>query len=243
MLPAIVIAGLLLTATAATFEVVRIHDRTVAAIAAGGHAGARGRPRAESSRPRPRHRLSALPNPTALPRPSMPPIPKQAKSQAGSATSPAASGGTELTELTELAALLHRSAAIRSFLEATTRAVADCALAPDAGLARLDQVIQRRGDLLTSVAAAAVSEIPDGSRLRAEFVTALSYSLAADGEFADWVQAVAGGACPLPTLSVSSFQAALSDSGLANDAKAEFLSQWNLLAARFGQPEFRIGQI
>jgi hypothetical protein len=172
----------------------------------------------------------------------MPPIPKTAKNQAGrTAESPA--GTNERTQLSELARLLRRSASIRTRLEATTRAVADCTLAPDLGLSRLDQVIQSRGELLTSVAAAAVSEIPDGSQLRAELVRALSYSLAADGEFATWMGTISGGACPVPTLSVSSFQAALSDSGLANIAKAEFLRQWNPLAARFGQPEFGIGQI
>jgi hypothetical protein len=172
----------------------------------------------------------------------MPPVPKSARSPAGStATSPA--GSSELTQVSELAALLQRSAAVRTLLEATTRAVADCTLAPGLGLSRLDEVIHSRGDLLTSVAAAAVSEIPGGSQMRAEFVSALGYSLAADAEFADWLQTIAGGACPVPTLSVSSFQAALSDSGLANSAKAEFLRQWNPLAARLGEPEFRIGQI
>jgi hypothetical protein len=241
MLPATVIVSLLLAATAATYEVVRIHDRTVAAIAAGARAGG-GRPRPELGPPRPGHRLSPAPNPSALPRPSMPPLPKSAKSPAGStATSPA--GSNELTQVSELAALLQRSAAVRTLLEATTRAVADCSLAPGLGLSRLDEVIRSRGDLLTSVAAAAVSQIPGGGQMRAEFVSALGYSLAADAEFGDWLQTVAGGACPVPTLSVSSFQAALSDSGLANSAKAEFLRQWNPLAARLDEPEFRIGQI
>jgi hypothetical protein len=172
----------------------------------------------------------------------MPPIPKTVTRPAGgTGSSPA--GSTEGTQLSELAGLLRRSAAIRTRLEATTRAVADCTLAPGRGLSRIDRVISSRSELLTSVAAAGVSDIPGGSRLRAEFVGALSYSLAADGEFADWLQTIAGEACPAPTLSVSSFQAALSDSGLANIAKTEFLRQWNPLAARFGQPEFGIGQI
>jgi hypothetical protein len=242
LLPATVIVGLLLAATAATYEVVRIHDRTVAAIAAGARASDRVQQPAEPARRPARHRLGRLPNPTALPRPSMPPIPKTATSRAGS-TGRGAAGTNEPAQLRELAALLRRSAAIRTLLEATTRAVADCALAPDLGLSRLHQVIQRRGALLSSVAAAAVSEISDGGQLRAELVSALSYSLAADGEFANWMGTISGGACPVPTLSVSSFQAALSDSDLANGAKAEFLRQWNPLAARFGQPEFGTGQI
>ncbi len=172
----------------------------------------------------------------------MPPIPKTTNSRAGrTARSPA--GTSELTQLTELTALLRRSAATRTLLEATTHAVADCTLAPDRGLSRLDQVIQSRGELLTSVAGAAVSQIPDGSQLRAELVSALSYSLAADAEFATWLGTISAGACPVPTLSVSSFQAALSDSGLANSAKAEFLRQWNPLAAGLDQPEFGVGQI
>ncbi len=239
LLPATVIVGLLLTATAATYEVVRVHDRTVAAIDSGAGGSDRPHPQAGPDR---RHRLSLVPSRAALTRPRMPPIPKTTNSRAGrTARSPA--GTSELTQLTELTALLRRSAATRTLLEATTHAVADCTLAPDRGLSRLDQVIQSRGELLTSVAAAAVSQIPDGSQLRAELVSALSYSLAADAEFATWLGTISGGACPVPTLSVSSFQAALSDSGLANSAKAEFLRQWNPLAAGFDQPEFGVGQI
>jgi hypothetical protein len=179
----------------------------------------------------------------------MPPVQKtvarparsSARSPAGSARVPA--GSAEGAQLRELAALLRRSAAVRTLLEATTRAVADCTLAPDSGLSRVDRVISSRRGLLASAGAAAVTHIPGGSRLRAEFVSALRYSLAADSEFADWLQTIARGACPVPTLSVSSFQAALSDSGLANAAKTEFLRQWNPLAARYGQPEFGIGQI
>jgi hypothetical protein len=172
----------------------------------------------------------------------MPPIPKPAKSPGGSATGNPG-GSTELTQLSELASLLRRSAAVRARLEATTRAVDECTLSADLGLSRLDQVIVSRSELLASVAATDISQIPDGSQLRAEFVSALGFSLAADGEFADWLRSVAGGACPVPTLSVSSFQAAQSDSGLANAAKVEFLRQWNLLAGRFGEPEFRASQI
>ncbi len=178
------------------------------------------------------------------------PAPSTARSRAAStARSPAAStarstaGSTEGAELRELAALLRRSAAVRTLLEATTRAVADCTLAADEGLSRLDRVISSRRELLAGVAAAAVTEVPGGRQLRAELLSALGYSLAADREFADWLRTSARRGCPVPTLSVSSFRAALSDSDLANAAKAEFVQQWNPLAARFGQPQFRATQI
>jgi hypothetical protein len=246
VLPVCVIVALLLAATAATYQVIRIHDRTVAADAAAARASGRDRPspsppgRPSRIRPRP------VPSASALGRPSLPPIPRPVTHRAGkTATKRAgrAAGSTESTQLGELAALLRRSAAVRSLLDATTRAVADCALAPGQGLSRLDRVILSRSELLASVAAATVSEVPEGSQLRAEFVSALRFSLAADSEFADWLRAVGGEACPVPTLSVSSFQAALTDSDLADAAKTEFLLQWNPLAARSGQPVFGVGQI
>lgn len=232
------IAVLLLAATAATYQVIRIHDRTVAAIAA----SARDQPSpATASRP-PTIHVRPAPHATVLPRPSLPPIPKRFLRQAGSAARRHA-GSTESAQLSELAALLRRSATVRSLLDATTGSVADCTLAPGQGLSRLDRVIVSRSELLASVASATVSEVPDGSQLRAEFVSALRFSLAADSEFADWLRAVAGQSCPVPTLSVSSFLAALSDSDLADAAKAELLLQWNPLAARSGQPVFGVGQI
>ncbi len=192
----------------------------------------------------------------------MPPVQKTvtrrarsaARSPAGSARSPAGgarnpgsarspAGSTERAQLRELATLLRRSVAVRTLLEATTRAVADCSLAPDVGLSRVDRVISSRRELLASVAATAITKVQGGSRLEAELVAALRYSLAADSQFADWLRTIAGAACPVPTLSVSSFQAALSDSDLANAAKTEFLQVWNPLAARYGQPEFGFGQI
>jgi hypothetical protein len=265
LLPVTVIVALLLAATAATYEVMRIHDRAVAAFAAEARDSSRSRPRADSpsqgspTRPRPVPRLGAPARPT------LPPMPRvtgragstakrspgnTAKGSAGStpkgsagSTAKGSAARTELAQLTDLAALLRRSAAVRALLEATTRAVANCTLASGQGLPRLDRVIVSRSELLASVAAAAVTKIPDGSQLRAKFVSALRFSLAADGEFADWLRAIAGQACPVPTLSDSSFQAALSDSQLADAAKVEFLRQWNPLAARAGQPEFGVGQI
>jgi hypothetical protein len=257
LLPVTVIVALLLAATAATYEVMRIHDRAVAAFAAEARASSRSRPRADfpglgsPTRPGPVPRLGAPARPT------LPPMPRAtgragstaegspgntAKGSAGS-TAKGSAGSTELAQLTDLAALLRRSAAVRALLEATTRAVANCTLASGQGLPRLDRVIVSRSELLASVAAASVTKIPDGSQLRAGFVTALRFSLAADGEFADWLRAIAGQACPVPTLSDSSFQAALSASQLADAAKVEFLRQWNPLAARAGQPEFGVGQI
>lgn len=250
LLPVCVITALLLAATAATYQVVRIHDRTAAAIAASARASARAAARdrpspAAASRP-PLTRIRPVPRLAVLPRPSLPPIPKKYLRQAGRTAgrhAESAAGSTESAQLGELAVLLRRSVTLRSLLNATTRAVADCTLAPGQGLSRLDRVIASRSELLASVAAATVSQVPGGSRLRAEFVSALRFSLAADSEFADWLRTVAGESCPVPTLSVSSFLAALSDSDLADAAKAELLLEWNPLAARSGEPVFGVGQI
>jgi hypothetical protein len=244
--PVCVIAALLLAASAATYQVIRIHDRTVAAIAASDRASGRDRPSPSApSRPSLIHIRPAGRAP-ALPRPSLPPIPRKFLRQAGRTAgrhAESTAGSTESAQLSDFAALLRRSANVRSLLDATTRAVADCTLAPGQGLSRLGRVIVSRSELLASVAGATVSQVPAGSQLRAAFVNALRFSLAADSEFADWLRAVAGQSCPVPTLSVSSFLAALSDSDLADAAKAALLLLWNPLAARSGQPVFGVGQI
>jgi hypothetical protein len=266
VLPAAMIAGLLVAASTATYAVIRVHERTAAGTWAGvggqtgqpgpgsGRPGQPGRARSapagsaglRSRRPGSAHSPGSahppgslrrphplpLPRPTALPRPSLP-----------TGTSPGRS--TEAAELGQVAALLRRSAAVRSVLDATTRAIASCQLPSGAGLSRLKGVIVTRTGLLESAAATQVAAVPGGGRLQASLVDAMRFSLAADTEFAAWAADVgnAGDSCPVPTLSDSSFQTALTDSALASAAKAQFLQQWNQLAAASGEPAFRGSQI
>jgi hypothetical protein len=255
VLPAALIGVLLFAATGATYEVVRVHDRAAAAQSV---AGARLRQQVSHHRHHPVRR--AGPGPPAAR--TLPPSPRPAGSPTPASPAPASpapaspvpattvppttgpAGGTEAAELGQITTLLRRSATIRTELNATTRAVASCALSTGGGLARIETVIRARTEVLDAAVGATVSAISGGARLRAELVEAMRYSLAADSQFADWLRDLSGwDACPVPTVSNSSYLAGLTDSTLAGAAKAGFLRQWNQLAASFGQPAFSAGQI
>jgi hypothetical protein len=240
VLPAAIIGLLLFAAIGATYEVVRFHDRVAAEESI---AQARLRvPARQHRHSRPRHagpgQSAVRTQPRARPLPRPGPIPAGATPTVGPAR------GAEVAELGQITALLERSAAIRTILSTTTSRVASCELSMAGGLARVETVIRGRTELLDAAVAMTVSAIPDGDQLRGELVAALRFSLGADSQFADWMRDLSGwGTCPVPTLANSSYQAGLTDSALAAAAKADFLRQWNQLAAGFGQPAFGAGQI
>jgi hypothetical protein len=247
VLPAVAVAGLLLAASIGTYQIVRIHDRMVAAAIAAARYGsssrdpATGRSPGPAGRSHPAPRLTPVARPHRLPRlkplPRMPPLPRLRHRPAASQAA-----DSERGELTRLASLLQRSASVRTDLNAATHAVADCVMAPATGLRSIEEVIGDRSQLLDAAVQAPVASIPDGAGLLAELVSGLRFSLAADGQFANWASGL-GDTCPVPTLASSSFQAALSDSGRANTAKSQFLEQWNPLAAGYRLPTFRADQI
>jgi hypothetical protein len=136
-----------------------------------------------------------------------------------------------------LDAVLDASAASRAKLNAAIARVED-RTAVEQALGDLRAVGGERQAQLDAVAAADLSALPAGERLRALLADALRCSLAADRSFVRWGQAVQGGG-----RGGGDYEEAQRLSLLAGDAKARFLTVWNPVAARHQLRERSSAQI
>ncbi|GAA3193769.1 hypothetical protein GCM10010532_010900 [Dactylosporangium siamense] len=133
-----------------------------------------------------------------------------------------------------LDALLDASGASRTKLNDAIARVEECTRIEQA-IVDLRTVGTERQAQLDGVAAADLSALPEGERLRALLTEALGYSLAADRSFVLWGQAVRGGGCDGGGR--ADHREAQRQSKLAGDAKERFLAGWNPVATRHGLRE------
>ncbi|WP_246430620.1 hypothetical protein [Streptomyces rectiverticillatus] len=136
-----------------------------------------------------------------------------------------------------LDALLTKSAADREKVTDAVNAVESCvsAAAVAAAGAGLDAAAVRRDGLIEDLSRIAVEEIEGGQAAAEELRTAWRRSAEADRAFARWARDAAGcssGSVPHG----SAYDRGVASSGLATQAKQEFLRTWAPIAGRYGLP-------
>ncbi|WP_058043132.1 hypothetical protein [Streptomyces roseifaciens] len=148
------------------------------------------------------------------------------------APEPPASGRSQAAALD---ALLTKSAADREKVTDAVNAVESCAsgAAVAAAGADLDAAAVRRDGLIEDLSRIAVQDIEGGRAAAEELRTAWRRSAEADRAFARWAQDAAGcssGSVPHG----SAYDRGVASSGLATQAKQEFLRRWAPIAGRYG---------
>lgn len=152
--------------------------------------------------------------------------------------------GAEAAQLASVAAQLERSARARAMVTAATQAVGNCTMTPGRGITVLNRAIRQRLAVGRGLRALPVAAVPAGPALVVRFETALQLSITADHDFIGWMQDMRrAGSCPVSTTADVSYQAGLRTSSRAVAAESGFLSRWNPLARRAGQPAFTSAQI
>ncbi|MFC5148340.1 hypothetical protein [Streptomyces aureoversilis] len=136
-----------------------------------------------------------------------------------------------------LDALLTKSAADREKVTDAVNAVESCAsgAAVAAAGADLDAAAVRRDGLVGDLSRIAVDGIEGGRAAAQELRTAWRRSAEADRAFARWARDAAGcssGSVPHG----SAYDRGVASSGLATQAKQEFLRRWAPIAGRYGLP-------
>jgi len=137
-------------------------------------------------------------------------------------------------QATALDALITSSKAARGKLGDALNNVEQCQNLAGAAT-QLVQVEAERYAEIHQLQALAVDALPGGASMRDELVEALTYSMEADQGYADWARALSGG-CVAPAGRDRNWQTADVASQKATDAKLQFLSAWNPVAATNGLP-------
>ncbi|NJP76184.1 hypothetical protein HCK01_02415 [Streptomyces sp. AA8] len=136
-----------------------------------------------------------------------------------------------------LDALLTKSAADREKVTDAVNAVESCASGAAVAAARsdLNAAAVRRDGLVEDLSRIAVEEIGGGRAAAEELRTAWRRSAEADRAFARWAHDAAG-CSPGRVPHGSDYDRGVASSGLATQAKQEFLRRWAPIAVRYGLP-------
>jgi serine/threonine protein kinase len=173
------------------------------------HAAASSRPTATSSAP------SAKPSPapsathTAAPQPS--------------------------AQAAAVAHLLDSSAATRQALHGAVDDVATCTSLSSAA-SQIQNAVNQRSTEYGQASALSVSALANGAVVKSDLVAALRTSLAADKDYLTWAQQQLTLGCTSPGQS-GAYSVAFNADQTANAAKAAFVTVWNPVAAKYGDPQ------
>lgn len=151
-----------------------------------------------------------------------------------SEASPTSGADAVRQQATALDAVITTSKATRGKLGDALNDVDQCQNLAGAAT-QLVQVAAERYAEINQLKALAVDALPGGASMRDVLVEALTYSMQADQGYADWARALSGG-CVAPAGHDRNWQTADVASQKATDAKFQFLSAWNPVAASTGLP-------
>jgi len=154
--------------------------------------------------------------------------------QSTDAASPTSGADAVRQQATALDAVIATSKATRGKLGDALNNVEQCQNLAGAAT-QLVQVEAERYAEIHQLQALAVDALPGGASMRDVLVEALTYSMEADQGYADWARALSGG-CVAPAGRDRNWQTADVASQKATDAKLQFLSAWNPVAATNGLP-------
>jgi serine/threonine protein kinase len=166
------------------------------------------------------------PGPSAAGTPALPRTSPTASPSASSSPPPSS------LQAAALDTLLISSSTARTALHRAVKQVAGCVNLPGA-ISDLQGVVSQRSIESSRAAALMVSALPDGAKVKAKLITALSLSLKADQAYLAWARQQRASGCT-PTSQSSTYNAAFSASQRADAAKEAFVQAWNPVAARFG---------
>lgn len=166
-------------------------------------------------------------------------------STAADPTEPTApSTATAEEQATAVDALLERSESDRQQVIDAVNAVETCASessVADAGTA-LDAAAVRREELITGLAELDLGELPSGPSAARSLRTGWQHSADADRAFANWADD-ARGCSPGSVPRTASYRQGVRSSGLATEAKQDFLSLWTPISDRYGLPQRDTAQL
>jgi serine/threonine protein kinase len=158
-----------------------------------------------------------------------------ASSRATPSRSPSPSSSASVLASEQAAALstlLTSSAVARTALHDAVRQVDTCTNLATA-VSQLQGVVDQRAGEYSRVSSLPTSALPDGAAVKSELIGALSSSLTADRDYLTWARQQQTGGCT-PSNQSSAYNAAVSASQLANNAKQAFVQVWNPVAAEYG---------
>lgn len=146
--------------------------------------------------------------------------------------------------ITAIAGDLSQSAAVRPTVQNAINGVVNCSVDPGTGESTLQQSIDARQSILSSLGGVDVSGIPQGQSMVSDLQQALTVSVQADRDYQKWMEDVASsGQCNSDPTGDSNFQAGQAASAQATAAKTAFLAIWNPLAPTYGEPTYTATQI
>lgn len=137
--------------------------------------------------------------------------------------------------------LLASSAATRKSLTVPIRMASNCRHLPR-DVALIQRVANERSAEYKNVLALSTGAMVKGALVKADLLSALRHSLAADRAYLTWARQQLNSGCT-PTSRSSAYQAAQRADGQADTAKAAFVQVWNSVAARYGVPQKSAGDI
>lgn len=119
-----------------------------------------------------------------------------------------------------------------------------CRITGQGGAQVLQHSMQVRSHVIAGLSRLSPTSLPEGRRLLADLRSALADSIAADGDFARWMEITGTtGSCDRSPGQDPNYQAGLRASQAANQAKRAFLSLWNPIARAHGRATYKAGQI
>ena len=159
-------------------------------------------------------------------------------------TSTTSAGLQDSAAITAIAGDLSQSAAVRPSVQNAINGVVNCSVDPGTGESTLQQSIDARQNILSSLGGVDVSGIPQGQAMVSDLQQALTASVQADHDYQKWMEDEANsGQCSGDPSGNSNFQAGQAASAQATAAKTSFLAIWNSLAPNYGQPTYTATQI
>jgi hypothetical protein len=162
----------------------------------------------------------------------------------GTSSAPAsstASAGAASRQAAAVNTLLASGAATRRSLTVPIRMATNCRHLPrDA--ASIRRVVNQRSAEFRNVQALSTGAMAKGGLVKADLLSALRNSLAADRAYLTWVRQQMNSGCT-PTSQSSAYQAAQTADGQADAAKRSFVQVWNSVAARYRLPQKSPGDI
>ena len=158
-------------------------------------------------------------------------------------SSPPSSAGTVPVQqsVAELASIVAASASDRSRVISAIDRVQNCSLQPVAGEAAIQSVVADRRRSVSRLQSIATAKAATTSPLADDLMTTLNAAISDDLSYTSWMEDIASGhaTCGGDPANDPNFAAAQAQSGRTNADKQQFVSLWNPLAARYGQPTYR----
>lgn len=184
---------------------------------------------ARGARPSP---LAASATPTSSP------TTQASASAAQTSSSAARSAGASV--MATLGSYLAQSASVRPSIQTAIDGVQTCSETPSSGEATIQQAIDTRQRILSSLQTLTASAVPHGAQLVSELSAAMQNSVNADRDYQNWMadSASSNGGCGSSPAQNSNYQAGQNASVQAVTAKNGFLNIWNPMAPGYGQETY-----